>query len=558
MTQSDKELLTILYLRLSREDDSHEGESNSIENQRAMLLDYAKEHDFENIKVIVDDGFSGTTDDRKGFREMIDLVESDQVDTVIVKDMSRFGRNYLLVGNYLEIVFPLHNTRLISVNERMDTKDGIDDFMPFIHIMDEYYSKGLSKKIRASYRLKSKQGFPIGHAPYGYKPDPEEPRRWVVDEEAAENVRYIYQLRLKGLGINKIAEQLRIDKIHIPTIYAMKNGTKKPKNKVERGEYFWSHNMVRTILKNQSYTGDVVNFKTYSKSHKLKKRLENDKENWEIHTAVHDPVVEREVWEQVQKTFRNTKYRKPKYTEKNMFAGLLVCSDCGANLNHKHLKDAPHNDYFSCGRNRKSKSLCKETHHIRIDSLTEIAKIALNSVVAFARDFEDEFVKIVSSEHYKQICLSQERNRKDLAGYQSREKQLDILFENLYEDKILGTLSEERYKKLADKYEQEQAELTLLIADAQKLVTEDNKNELNVDRFLAMVRKYTRVEELTQEILHHFIHKIVVYHREELNMSQTQKVDIYFNFIGQIKLPTPQERKQYLKSFGRKKENQIA
>ncbi len=237
--------LTVLYLRLSREDDNHEGESNSIENQRTMLMDYAQENGFENIKIIVDDGYSGTTDDRKGFQEMMELVEADKVSTVIVKDMSRFGRNYLLVGNCLEVIFPQHNVRLISVNERMDTKDGVDDFMPFIHIMDEYYSKGLSKKIRASYRLKSKQGYAVGHAPYGYKRDPKEPKRWIVDDEAAEMVRYIYRLRMDGLGIEAIAEKLRGEKVLIPTAYAIKSGVKAPQKRIERGEYFWSHGMVR-------------------------------------------------------------------------------------------------------------------------------------------------------------------------------------------------------------------------------------------------------------------------------------------------------------------------
>ncbi len=531
-----------------------------------MLLDYAEANGFENLKIIVDDGFSGTTDDRKGFQEMIALVEAEKVSTVIVKDMSRFGRNYLLIGNCLEVLFPQHNVRLISVNERMDTKDGVDDFMPFIHIMDEYYSKGLSKKMRAAYKLKSKQGYAVGHAPFGYMPDPKDPKRWVIDHEAAQVVKYIYSMRLDGLGASAISERLRAEKIPIPTVQCAKNGTKKPKNFTERGDYFWSHSVVLKILKNQSYVGDVINFKTYSISHKLKRRIENPEENWEIHQNVHEPIIDREIWEDVQRTFREfrSKCRKPKHAEKSIFAGFLVCSDCGANLNHKHYTNAPQNDSFSCFNNRKSKDLCSYTHHIRIDVLEQAVLQTLNNVVRFARDFEDEFVKFVCSEHYKQQCLEQDRHKKNLQKLEAREKQLDALFEGLVEEKILGNLSEERFRKLSSKYEEEQAELIGYLKLARKAVCDDKENELNVNSFLKMVRKHTRINELTPAVLNHYIHKIVVHHREETKLSKTQRIDIHFNFIGQVNLPDIDELNRYKPSFGRpvperaKKENHIA
>lgn len=551
--------ITALYLRLSRDDDL-EGESNSISNQKTLLTKYAKEHGFRNVKVFIDDGISGVTFNRQGFKEMFKLIEADQVQTLIVKDMSRLGRNYIEVGQLTETILPMHDVRLIAVNDRVDSSMGEDDFTPFRNIMNEWYAKDMSRKMRSTLKLKNSQGYAIGHPPYGYKYDEIDKKRWTVDEEAADVVRRIFNLRKQGESMNGIARILKKEKIYIPSAYAMKKGLKKPLVKPPLGEYLWTHIMIRKILSNQSYVGDVINFKTYSKSFKLKKRLENDKENWQIHKDVHEPIIGRELFEMIQKTFKTTKCQKPRHVEKNMFAGFLQCSDCGANLNYKFTNDNPDNHYFSCKNSRAQNGLCKKTHHIRVDVLTNLVKNDISNIVKFAKEFEDEFVKIVVDEDYKRIQATQKRNLESLNKMLTRDKELDTLCEKVFEEKILGNLSEERFLKLSEKYEEEQFELKARIKNMKKVVQEEKKHELNADGFLKIVRKYSEIEELTLDILQEFIDKIVVHHREEIMGETIQKVEIYYKMIGHIEIlkMSKLERESLLKNFGRKKEEQIA
>ena len=555
--QSDK--ITALYLRLSRDDDL-EGESNSISNQRTLLTKYAKENGFRNIKVFIDDGISGVTFNRNGFKEMYKLIEAEQVQTLIIKDMSRLGRNYIEVGQLTETILPMHNVRLIAVNDGVDSEKGEDDFTPFRNIMNEWYAKDMSRKMRSTLKIKNSQGYAIGHPPLGYKRDPDNPKRWIIDEEGAEIIRKIYNLRLQGESTVKISKILRNEKILIPSMYAYKKGYRKPSIKNPRNEYLWTVEIVRKILSNQSYVGDIVNFKTYSKSFKLKKRLENDRENWQIHKDVHEPIISREMFEEVQKGFGDTKYRKPKYIEKNMFAGFLKCSDCGANLNYKYTHDNPDNHYFSCRNNRAGNGLCKKTHHIRVDALTTIVRNDIANIVKFATKFEDEFVKIVVDEEYKRIQATQKKNFETLNKMLARDKELDTLCEKVFEEKIIGNLTEERFLKLSQKYEEEQFELKAQIKNMKKIVAEEKKHELNADEFLKMVRKYSQIEELTLDILHEFIEKIVVHHREKVFGETVQKVEIYYKMIGHIEIPrmTQREKESCIKLFGCTKKEQIA
>lgn len=318
--------------------------------------------------------------------------------------------------------------------------------------------------------------------------------------------------------------------------------------------------MVQSILSNQSYVGDVINFKTYSKSFKPKKRLENDKENWQIHKNVHKPIIQRELFELVQKTFHTTKLQKPRQTTKNIFAGFLRCSDCGANLNYKFTHDNPNNHYFSCKNNRERNGICKKTHHIRVDVLTNLVRNEIANIVRFAAEFEDEFVKIVVDEDYKRIQATQKRNLETLNKMLVRDKELDTLCEKVFEEKILGNLSEERFLKLSEKYEEEQFELKAQIKNMKKIVEEEKKHELNANGFLKIVRKYSDIEELTLDILQEFIDKIVVYHREEIMGETIQKIEIYYRMIGHIEIPhiTKSEHQSLIRSFGRKKEERIA
>lgn len=555
----EEEKITALYLRLSREDEQ-EGESNSISNQKALLTDYAKQNKFRNIKIFLDDGVSGVTFNRDGFKELMALIEADKVGTLIVKDMSRLGRNYLEVGQLTETVFPMHNVRFIAVNDGVDSDKGEDDFTPFRNIMNEWYAKDMSRKMRSSLKTKSKQGYAVGQPPYGYKHDDTDYRRWTVDPEAAEIVLHIYTLRQDGVSTNEIAEILRREKHLTPSIYAQRKGYKNPTKKPTRGEYLWDKSIVHKILTNRAYIGDVVNFRTYSKSYKLKERLDNPEENWEIHENVHEPIIERSIWESIQNTFGDTKYRKPKHVEKNMFAGLLKCSDCGANLNYKYTHDNPDNHYFSCRNKRANNGLCSRTHHIRVDTITNIVTRHLSTIVRFASLFEDEFVKLVVDEHYKQIQVQQRRNQLALQTALAREKEVDVLYEKLFEEKILGNLTEDRFKKLSYKYEDEQAELKQKLKHLKAVVSEEQKHEMNADAFLQLVRKYTDIRELTPDILHSFIDKIVVHHREQRFGEMVQDVEIYYKMIGYIELPemSRAEQESYIKSFGIKEIDQSA
>ena len=419
--------------------------------------------------------------------------------------------------------------------------------------MNEWYAKDMSRKMRSTLRTKSKQGYAIGHPPLGYMYDAVDAKRWVIDPEGADIIQHIYSLRQDGTSINDIALILKREKVLIPSIYAQQKGLKNPQKRGMRGEYLWDHSMVRKILTNQAYVGDVVNFRTYSKSVKLKERLDNPKENWEIHENVHEPIIQRFVWEEIQKSFGNTKYRKPKNVPKNMFAGFLQCSDCGANLNYKYTHDNPDNHYFSCRNKRANNGLCGKTHHIRVDSITKIVTQHFSNIVRFASLFEDEFVKIVVDEHYKQILMQQRKNQQALQTAMAREQEVDVLYEKLFEEKILGNLTEERFKKLSYKYEDEQTELRQKIKHLKEIVDAEKQHEMNADGFLQLVRNYTDIQELTPEILHAFIDKIVVHHRENLFGEQVQKVEIFYKMVGYVELPqmSKSEKELLMENFGR-------
>lgn len=385
--------------------------------------------------------------------------------------------------------------------------------------------------------------------------DPENNKRWVVDEEAAELVKRIYKMRLNGESINSIAKTLRLERIDVPSVYGLKKGQDRPGKRTRQQEYLWVDSMVSKMLQNQQYVGDVVNFKTYTKSYKLKKRYENDPENWEIHRDVHEPIIQRVEWEQVQKTFQS-KCRKPKHTEKNMFAGYLKCSDCGSNMFYKYLTKSPENHYFSCGRYRVK--LCGKTHHIRVDVLEKLVLAEIDNAVRFARDFEDDFVKIVVSEQYKHIQLSQKQNQKKLAKMQIREQELECLFAKVFEDMALGKMPESVSRKMLDKYQEELDILEEQIRHMVSIVNDEKDCEMNVDGFLNIVHRYTRINQLTPAILREFINHIVVHHREKNDGVMEQQVNIHFNFIGEVALPDVEDKAKLLNSFGKEKREQIA
>jgi hypothetical protein len=398
----------------------------------------------------------------------------------------------------------------------------------------------------------------LGFPPLGYKKDPENPKKWIVDEEGAKIVRMIYRLRIEGMSTNGIAKELKTREILISSMYALEKGLRKPSVKNPKDKFMWNAGMIRSILLNRSYTGDVVNFKTYSKSFKLKERLKNSKENLKIHENMHEAIIERESWERIQKSFGLEKYRKPKYTEKNMFAGFLKCSDCGANLNYKFTRQNPDNHYFSCLNNRVSNGLCKKTHHIRVDNLEKIVKKEILKIMGFYIKFKDEFVKILISENFKQIQIRNKKHQDELEKLIARDKQLDVLLERIYEDKIFGKLSKERFGKLFEKYEFEHHEILKQTEKIEVLAIEENSHEKNSEKFILIVKKYLSfnfIDVLNSEILHDFIDKIVVHHRVQTGKPGeiTQKTEIFFKYVGKINLPHMRktEIENYLKVFGR-------
>ena len=374
-------------------------------------MNYASKNGFTNVKIFIDDGISGVTFKRKSFKEMYSLIEANKVSTLIVKDMSRLGRNYLEVGQLSETFLPVHNVRLIAVNDGVDSDKGEDDFAPFRNIMNEWYAKDMSRKMRSTLKLKSNQGYAIGHPPFGYTYDENDHKKWAIDPESSEIVKKIYDMRTKGQSLNKIALELRYNKVLIPSMYAAKKGYRVAAIKSPRSEYLWTHGIIRKILTNQSYIGDIVNFKTYSKSFKLKQRLENPQEKWTVIKGAHPAIIDLETWDKIQKSFGNVKFRKPKSIEKNMFAGYLKCSDCGANLNYKFTHQNPDNSYFSCRNKRENNGICQKTHHIRVDVLTKIVRNHILNIVQFANLFEDEFVKIVIDENYRKVQKIHKQNQ---------------------------------------------------------------------------------------------------------------------------------------------------
>lgn len=390
--------ITALYCRLSR-DDGTEGDSNSVANQKRLLSKYAKENGFSNTRYYVDDGYTGTNFNRPSFQKILEDMDMGYISTVIVKDMSRLGRDYLQVGYYTDTYFPDRNIRFIAVNDCMDSADGENELAPFRNVMNEMYARDISRKVRSSHRLRGNAGEPLSQPPYGYMKSPEDKKKWIIDSEAAKVVRDIFRMCLEGKGNETIARILQENKVFIPMAYWQSKGLGRGGKKTQANPYKWCKTTVAKILSQQEYCGDVINFKTYSKSFKQKARLENPKENWAIFKDVHEPIIEREVFEQVQKLISKTKRRAPKKenAEKNMFCDLVFCADCGSKMwfNVKHDKeDIP---FFSCSNYKGNRGTCMETHYIRADALEQIIMAELRQLAWYLTDDEEEFAEILLS-----------------------------------------------------------------------------------------------------------------------------------------------------------------
>lgn len=540
MKQSSKkhELGTAaLYCRLSR-DDNMDSESNSIQNQRKILQKAAKDKGYTDTIFFVDDGITGTTMKRPGFQKMLTAIEAGYISTVFVKDLSRLGRNYIEVGKLTEEFFPLHDIRLVAVSDGVDSDEGEDDFTPFKNIMNEYYAKDISKKRRIVNKMKGNAGVPLSPPPYGYIKNPDNPRFWVVEPEAAEVVRRIYRMALEGYGLAEIAARLAADGVVNPTYYWRSRGTSRGGSKSTVEPTKWGHTTVKKILTLQEYCGDVVNFKSYSKSYKMKKRIENPEENRAIFLNVHEAIIDRQTWEKVQALQKGTRRKKPTVTqEPSVFSGLLKCPECGGNLNF-HFNQNNHDiKFFSCQNHNSGYRKCSKTHYIRLDFLEQVVLYEVKRLACFASEYENDFIKAMIGRSAKVAENTALRKQRELDTLTARDRELDMLFERLYEDNVAGKIDDARFAKMSKRYEQEQGENAKKIKALRLELKKDESKRMDIDDFLETVRRYTDATTITKRMVAELIDHIEVYHAEKQDGVTNQRVVIYYNCIGAFDVP---------------------
>ena len=540
MKQSSKkhELGTAaLYCRLSR-DDNMDSESNSIQNQRKILQKAAKDKGYTDTIFFVDDGITGTTMKRPGFQKMLTAIEAGYISAVFVKDLSRLGRNYIEVGKLTEEFFPLHDIRLVAVSDGVDSDEGEDDFTPFKNIMNEYYAKDISKKRRIVNKMKGNAGVPLSPPPYGYIKKPDDPRFWVVEPEAAEVVRRIYRMALEGYGLAETAAQLAADGVVNPTYYWRSRGTSRGGSKSTVEPTKWGHTTVKKILTLQEYCGDVINFKSYSKSYKMKKRIENPEENRAIFLNVHEAIIDRQTWEKVQALQKGTRRKKPTVTqEPSVFSGLLKCPECGGNLNF-HFNQNNHDiKFFSCQNHNSGYRKCSKTHYIRLDFLEQVVLYEVKRLACFASEYENDFIKAMIGRSAKMAENATLRKQRELDALTARDRELDMLFERLYEDNVAGKIDDARFAKMSKRYEQEQGENAKKIKALRLELKKDESKRMDIDDFLETVRRYTDAATITKRMVAELNDHIEVYHAEKQDGITNQRVVIHYNCIGAFDVP---------------------
>ena len=526
-----------LYCRLSR-DDNMDSESNSIQNQRKILQKAAKDKGYTDTVFFVDDGITGTTMKRPGFQKMLTAIEAGYISAVFVKDLSRLGRNYIEVGKLTEEFFPLHDIRLVAVSDGVDSDEGEDDFTPFKNIMNEYYAKDISKKRRIVNKMKGNAGVPLSPPPYGYIKNPDDPHFWVVEPEAAEVVRRIYRMALEGYGLAETAAQLAADGVVNPTYYWRSRGTSRGGSKSTVEPTKWGHTTVKKILTLQEYCGDVINFKSYSKSYKMKKRIENPEENRAIFLNVHEAIIDRQTWEKVQALQKGTRRKKPTVTqEPSVFSGLLKCPECGGNLNF-HFNQNNHDiKFFSCQNHNSGYRKCSKTHYIRLDFLEQVVLYEVKRLACFASEYENDFIKAMIGRSAKVAENTALRKQRELDALTARDRELDMLFERLYEDNVAGKIDDARFAKMSKRYEQEQGENAKKIKALRLELKKDESKRMDIDDFLETVRRYTDVATITKRMVAELIDHIEVYHAEKQDGVTNQRVVIYYNCIGAFDVP---------------------
>ena len=535
--KKSRDVTAFLYERLSR-DDNLEGESYSIGNQKKLLAKVAKEKGYTNLVHFLDDGISGVTMDRPGFVEMICQLEQGKAAAVFVKDLSRLGRNYIEVGRLTEEFFPDHDIRLVAVSDNIDTAEGENELAPIRNLFNEWYARDISKKRRISNKIKGNAGEPMGQPPYGYIKDPNDPKHWIVDDEAAQVVRRVYSMTLEGFGTEQIAAQLEKDDVLTPRAYWLTKGIKRPGKGKQQPPTKWNSSTITKILSLQEYCGDILNFKTYSKSYKNKKRIDNDRENWVVFQDVHEAIIERAVYEQVQQKRGKIRKRRTNNGEHNMFSGLLVCADCGSNLHFHFNQGNPEIKYFNCSNYKGNRGTCTSTHYVRVDFLEEVVLGEIRRLTKFASLYEDEFVKVVIGHSQQAEQTDRKLKEKELQTLLARDEELDGLFERIYEDNVSGKLSDDRFAKMSRRYEDEQKELAEKIKKLRSEIEKQSSRSMTTDMFIGLVRKYTRARKLTPRMLNELVEKIEVFNAEKIDGVWEQRLRIHYNCVGTIEIPT--------------------
>ena len=531
--------ITAIYCRLSR-DDGTETESNSIGNQKKMLTQKAKELGLTNTKYYVDDGYTGTNFNRPAFQELLDDIEMGYISVVIVKDLSRLGRDYVSVGHYTDNYFPEHNIRFIAVNDMVDSDEGENEIAPFKNVMNEMYARDISRKVRSAHRIRGNMGEPLSQPPYGYMKSPENKKKWIIDTEAAEVVRDIYRMCLDGMGNEAIARELQNRQVLIPMAYWQSKGLNRGGKKTQPNPYKWCKTTIQKILAQQEYCGDVINFKTYSKNFKNKTRIDNPVENWKIFKDVHEPIIDRDTWEMVQKHTARTKRRAPKKenARKHIFSGLIRCADCGSNMSYHTNTVNKDIHYFSCSDYVKdTRGTCQTRHYIRADALEQIVIFELKRLAIMLQKDEPLLVEILEKKSNKDFYDEKKFLEGELQKAIVRQQTVASLYEKLYEDNATGKVTDEWFTHMSHKYEVERTELKVKIFNLREQVANMQTVQHSKDMFIGAVRKFLDMETITAPLIHELIDHIDVYEAEGKGKNKTQRVVIHYNFVGYLEIP---------------------
>ena len=532
--------ITALYCRVSR-DDGTEKESNSITNQKRMLSKYAKTNGFKNIKVYEDDGFTGTNFNRPDMQRLLDDVEMGYVSTIIVKDMSRFGREYLQVGYYTEHYFPEKNVRFIAVNDGVDSANEEDnDFTPLRNFMNELYAKDISRKVKSAHRVKGMAGEPLSQPPYGYMKDPENKKKWIIDPEAAAVVRDVFKMCLEGKGNETIARILQERQVLIPMAYWQSKGLPRGGKIKQPNPYKWCKTSIAKILSQQEYCGDVINFKSYSISFKKKKRIPKPKEEWMVFKDVHEPIIDRETFEQVQKRNVSTRRRQPKPQNaiKSIFSDMLYCADCGSKLwFHTNTKN-PNIHFFSCSNYVNDyRGTCQTRHYVRADAIEEVVTYELQRLADYLKYNQEGFAELLAEKTNKDMLDEQKNAKTQIDQSLARINKIDVLYERLYEDNVSGKVTDSFYMELSHKYENEKEELKKKIFNLKIQLDELNKKVFHKEMFLSAIGKFMEMKTITAPLIRELIDHIEVHETQGEGKYKTQRIVIFYRFVGYIEIP---------------------